>query len=189
MGVDIEIKFFPKEELTNQDIKELQYNLMHRCGKNFFWLAEDKSDFISKVGEDTDYDYEPHGGYVVGSLMRYYGPGYERGDAKSIVTCLLYLISLDYKVYYGGDSGDSLDLYTKEDVLKLQDHFIKNGNFPYQQYSSRLFEGEPVPPLCSYCNVPMNRYGWGATYAAYSCLGCDEDKTYRDDTFKELVPA
>jgi len=65
---------------------------------------------------------------------RFYGEGYERGVAPTIVGVFMDLFaSPDVKeVWYGSDYQDSLDKITPEDVAKLALHYMKVGNRPYR---------------------------------------------------------
>lgn len=176
MGINTKIKFKTSKELTKQEIKELQYHLMHRVEKSFFWIDENEKFFITPTDIPNIYEIK--------TLCRYYGIGYERGSALQIITVLLYLESKEYSVFYGGDSFPGLPSLNKEKILELLDYYIEEGNFPYLTcFTSQNDIKEENIPFCSFCNVKMNRYGFGIKYAVFNCLGCRETQVYKDIKF------
>lgn len=180
MGADAMIYIRAKKEFKPKFIKELQYQLMHRVDKDFFWI-NGNDNFIAK----SEYEYaQERVLYEVKTLNRYYGEGYERGPAMKIATVLLYLINKlpnedilytsDYEGYHEG-----LNVFTKSDCHKLIDLFISEGRFPYVGGARSLIKGGvEIDTNCSYCETPMNQYGFRGDYAAYSCMGCGEKIIY-----------
>ena len=178
MGVDACFVIGATEKLKHPDLKKLQFDLMHRFGKNLFYGSEEEKDFIKKL--DRNY-YElqdpPPYLYEIDSLSRYYGQGYARGPGLTIAAVLLYLNRKGFDVFYGGDCSDELPKVDLRDSQELLDYYLDNGNMGY---SISLSRDDDMSVLCDYCEQPMERYGWGGNYAAYICKGCDRNKEFRD---------
>lgn len=71
----------------------------------------------------------------VGSNGRFYAEEYARGDWPALCAALMYLLSAENvsKVWYYGDCNwkEEVKPITIEDVLRLSEFFMKNGNRPY----------------------------------------------------------
>lgn len=192
MGVDAQILLKFNYDPTDQQLRELQYNLMHRFGKGMFistdYKTKENKMFLIRCNEfyqDGDTITPKENETLVEVMLwgRYYGEGYERGDGLKISAMLLYLSQQpNIEVWYGGDSsGITAQQYDQNRALNLLNYFLINGNFPYDQYFTR--DEENSAPLCSYCQIPMNRFGFGQSYAAFNCLGCNEQKIARDESY------
>lgn len=196
MGIDAEIGFRAWRNLTHAEIKDLQYHLLHRFGGEnggIFWThynGRDKPpvDFIYPVDileQDGGPDIKAQNLYQLRLFCRYYGPGYERGPAMSLIGTLLYLVRhpLVADVYYFGDSSGICAEHpmTEDSILGLLSHYIKHGSFPH----NNAFDHEQLDnrPSCSYCEKPMLRNGWGGRYAHFCCQGCGQELVFRDATY------
>ena len=73
-------------------------------------------------------------GYI-STFSRYYEVGYERGPWGHICGILMYLLQHENveTVWYGSDSDDVLPVCTIERVLKLSEHYMRNGHRPYER--------------------------------------------------------
>jgi hypothetical protein len=212
MGVDAEIVFALSQEPTEKRLREIQYFLMERVDKDPFFCEMYKSGsdkekearmfLVPIAGDGRDYDQEgyiPFDGFDHGlpsnSVMirlwgRYYGPGYERGDALNLMAIVLSLWSLPdvTQVFYGGDSGGaSGEPFTREKAHEMIDYFCQVGNAPYR----KAFDSGPgekgSKPLCSFCHEPMIRNGIGRRFASFFCNGCGETMKLRDAEFDRWV--
>jgi len=182
MGADAMIYIRAKKEFEPKFIKELQYQLMHRVGKDFFYF-NGAENFI-KISEYEEAKNKIL--YNVETLNRYYGEGYERGPAMKIATVLLYLINKlpDEDILYTSDYEgyhENLNVLTKSDCHNLIDLFISDGRFPYLGgFGSAIKGGVKIDTNCSYCETPINQYCFCGNYAAYNCMGCGEKIIYED---------
>jgi hypothetical protein len=121
------------------------------------------------------------------SLMgRYYGPGYERGDILSYCAIAEWLEQNipGCEVWYGGDSsGCCAEPFGAEERAAMKAHlFSKNG----RDYFNSWDMGEPLgakPPACGLCPGGVycgSKFGFGASYSAWSCGGCGKSVESRD---------
>ncbi len=180
MGVDAEMAFTATEELDEARIRNMQFHLLHRVGKEFFFrynhdTGEASKFFIHRAKEfqlDSDDVIRGEFLYRLGLYTRYYGPDYERGDALKLCAVMLWLNAQpDVRaVYYGGDSsGGTPEKFDNEKVLSLLGHFTCHGRLPYLHY----FDRNERTPKCPHCWEPMWHYGSGNNYWAFQCLGCE----------------
>lgn len=186
MGVDAVIILKYKDSPTQKDLKTLQYNLLHRFDRSlFYWERDGKPfDFLKNIDREqleyrlTHENFSPNKFYEIEMMSRYYGVGYERGDGLQISGLLLYLTRehKELSVFYGGDSG-TLSRYSEEDALDLLNYFLKEGNLPYAN------RPESISPSCSFCDIPMSRYGFGGSYAAFKCSGCGGEIGYSGNEY------
>ena len=204
MGVDAQMLLKMKHEPTIKELKEMQYNIMHRIGKDLFWTKgvfykdgtykkDESRMFLSIVEEyleDSNEPIVPTDGETlvkVDMSCRYYGPGYERGPGMEIASLMLFLNGAypNIIVCYGGDSSGILaEEFNMERSLEFLMYYLEHGNAPYFCYFDK---SNNINPKCSYCNISMNRHGWGKRYASFGCLGCEEERQYRDEEYDELV--
>jgi len=78
--------------------------------------------------------------YSLNSMTRYYGQSYERGPWPHIAAYLMELMATPgiEAVWYGGDCDDHMDRVTIEWLTQMNQHFIDNGNRPYQGRAPRI---------------------------------------------------
>lgn len=115
----------------------IDVNLYAECDPSREQLAAAEDFFTSR----TNFGYRGEGGnvlavdddewfehprVVVGTMARYYGPGYERGDWPSIYGAIRVLQAAfpEAKVYYGGDSTDDGLECTEELLAEVWEHFL-----------------------------------------------------------------
>ena len=119
MGVDAEIYF----ETKDGALPELE------VGMEFGRMIPVDSDFMAydNIGTATHC-------VAMNCNDRYYGEGYERGYWCALCSVLMLLhASCDVvKVWYGGDTSDTVSECTPEDVIRISAHFMKHGNRPYR---------------------------------------------------------
>lgn len=119
---------------------------------------------------------------------RYHGVHYERGHLPD------YLAIADWPtanihgavIFYGGDSGEGIDRLDNERRVELLAHFHKAGNEPYRHDTG---SPQTITPLCSFCGVPFNRYGWGGRdmdWGKYACHGCGDVAIVEGNTERRL---
>jgi hypothetical protein len=190
MGVDAEMVFTMTQEPTEKRLREIQYQLMERVGKEIFWResVDDSGQkqpqmFLEPWFEE---EYSCFDGPRLGLRnmvrvkiwSRYYGEGYERGPGLQLAAAMLVLLSqpdVD-RVFYGGDSsGIEGEDYTRERVHELIDYYCRFGHESYrrpgfQPHGERTGE----PPKCTYCHIEMIRSGYGQHFASFFCSGCGE---------------
>ena len=210
MGVDAEMVFTMTTTPTVARLREIQYALMEKVGREIFFTETWEHGYDGpKVPQMflSPWDSDRHCGFDgpdiealnlihVSLFCRYYGEGYERGPALKLAAIMLVLLGQPdvEEVYYGGDSsGIAGEPYTRERVHALIDYYCHFGREPYMRYelpaASRIMpkRGEGPTPACSYCHVPMHRSGFGGAYASFFCPGCGESLKLRDDDFRNWV--
>jgi len=205
MGVDARMLFTMTGVPQPERLRQIQYDLMERVGKELFWCVTSENPATGEYESGKRYPqpflkpiatYEQDGpdlqlknAVEVHLYCRYYGEGYERGPAAKLVVVMLTLLHQPdvTAVYYGGDSsGVYAEPFTREKVLKLLDYFCSVGGRPYFGY--RSFDRDAgQPPLCTYCQVPLVRNGAGGRYAAFYCMGCGETLKLRDEHFDAWI--
>lgn len=200
MGIDARMLFTMTAAPQLDRLRQLQYELMERVGRELFWCESYENPVTGKYEANGKYPqpflkpvemYEQDGpdlklenAVEVHLWCRYYGEGYERGPAADLVVVMLALLNQSdiTAVYYGGDSGGvCAEPFTREKALAMLDHFCAVGGQPYFGY--RSFDGDGNKPLCSYCHVPLVQNGSGGRYAAFYCMGCKETMKLRDEQF------
>lgn len=201
MGVDAEMYAEIDETITPEQILEVSRRLVDCFGTGTLWLRDEFADYLMGIpakGQtkphalipvtESDYLTAAPGKRLVMVMLgcRYYGKGYERGPFHDIAAIARFLRSTwpTGRVFYGGDSGDTLEEWTDEFERDLWDHFVKNGHRPYRAYFS---DNEIRPPTCDRCLVPMLRTGFGGDFAAWHCLSCNRAAETHDGG-KTLVP-
>lgn len=94
-----------------------------------------------EIRDAKDYDKEDHPGctHEVYTLMRYYGPWYERGDWPLICWALMNLHACARvgKIWYGGDSCHQHPEATIDYINEISAHYMKNGTRPYYDGAER----------------------------------------------------
>lgn len=185
MGVDCTMYVLPATPLSDKERKRLSGELNSRV-PHFFWIThkgergyEPEYEGHALMPATDQYDAEycgfvdaPEGLLRINTMSRYYGPGYERGHWPSIklVGELLDALLPGCKVWYGGDSGGTLDLFTAEVREDIHLHFIHKGHTPYRGYTGPWEKGSQS---CSFCgDRPMNNVGGGGDKSFWSCDGC-----------------
>jgi hypothetical protein len=176
-GIDLKLKF--KNRPSDQELRELQYNLMHRFSRDKFKMLADrgrKVPFVrivdSRAGETW-----------VEILVRgaYYHIGLEFGDGLPITVIVLYL-SHHYpeaEVWYRPEEDEGLAdkelKFDKEQSLKLLDHFLDHGSLMFSGALTGLESLDGLErPICAFCGVPMMRHGGEKGAVQFYCAGCLE---------------
>lgn len=79
-------------------------------------------------------ELHPGATHEVDSGSRYYGEGYERGSWPDICAVLMLLHAClgVGKVWYGGDSCETISEFGIDDVLETSRHFMLHGERPYR---------------------------------------------------------
>jgi predicted RNA-binding Zn-ribbon protein involved in translation (DUF1610 family) len=186
--------FALKVPITKELLKEIQYELMHRLGKEFFFSSlynddgtQHAVDFLEAVPVLDGFNGPEISGtnlVKVNLWTRYYGPDYERGEGLKICGVMLYLLLRPdvAGVWYGGDSGGVSGMkFNQVQVIDLLNHWAIHGHHPYEKEFD--VGGSQKNPKCSYCLLAMIRNGYGERYASFYCAGCGEYVTYRNENF------
>lgn len=197
MGIDAMMLVRVKGQsnwLVPIQVKKLSYHVGQTFGANKFYISkesnrhalniithfenEDNLDFMEEYDGKVIYDLnypilvaEPDEQFISVSLMtRYYGKGYERGDALFIIMIAEYLertIS-GSEIWYGGDSG-GVTPFGRLERYKLLDYFFDVGHSPYM--GGWGMNGDMVP--CMFCGgALMYNVGGGGKYIYHTCGGC-----------------
>jgi len=176
MGVNAYFGVKFKEPPTETRLKQLRFHLIHRFGDILEWGNKDnlkelfelrQSDSWLREETETDGDI-----YTIDTLVRYYGPGYERGPGLEIAGLLLYLCKQPdiERVYYGGDGLRPID---EQYAIDLLVHWLDNRRLPY--LTSPWGKDHPwykEPPTCERCEMPMVDVGGGGGKTFWMCPGC-----------------
>jgi hypothetical protein len=182
MGLNAEMVVgIKKGKLTESQIRDLAYYIAAGFGHRFFWISRGdpmgRQDAIEELeGEAVgrliwEKDQKKYKQFLkVHVWVRYYGEGYERGYLPNIIMIARWLEEgiPNCDVWYGDDTGSSLELFDRKRQEELFLHFVKHGDAPYR----RRFDGGEIAHDCDFCEKPMIRSGWGAQYAVFYCPGC-----------------
>lgn len=200
MGIDAEMLVRTQYDFSEAELKDWRFEL-YAAFQNIIWVSRkyntralERIDIYEQDGSDITPDTGEHFLHVNLS-SRYYGPGYERGPAISIIAVAGWLERRipGAAIWYGGDSsGVIAKPFGKAEREQLFDHFVQHGHLPYtgdprngQTDELARFAGrkQPTPPICDFCDVPMHRVMWGgrpSLAAGYTCIGCDYAVTTKD---------
>lgn len=179
MGIDAQMFVKTKQQISQEQLKNLAYELASAYGaKNFVIDREKKWEgrhclyFIDEYMQDGDSLF-PEAGEIfieVNLRTRYYGVNYERGNLPLILSIAEWLERkiINCEVWYGGDSSGIEAVHlTKQERNNLFNHFVNVGHNPYYYF----FDGEHEE-CCTFCDKPMLQYGFGNNYSAFRCTGC-----------------
>lgn len=195
MGIDAEMFVRTKTKVTPELLREWHCALgsafhehLWMFGTHENKVPEELFLFPVKRWEQDGPDIKPKPGETFLRLRpksRYYGEGYERGDfptLKSIAEFLEILIP-DSEVWYGGDSsGVCAAPFGREQREELLRHFVKHQHSPYLDSGMRreMLPGKPARPVCPYCQQECPQFGFGGTYASFTCLSCGWKRIEKD---------
>lgn len=94
--------------------------------------------------EATEYEREFGMTHKVWTGARYYGQHYERGPWPYICAVLMSLFASTNvkRVWYFGDNRDmdGVEPITREDVLRISEHYMRHGERPYRDPQYRIDE-------------------------------------------------
>ena len=186
MGVDARMIVKTTRPLTAEQVLSLAADCVEAFGTDGLWVNRDGRIFAARhaltiVDGDYSQDGEPiqqrPGEQIIEAHLwgRYYGVGYERGDLPFYISLAGWLERRipEGVVYYGGDSsGICAEPFGADARERLFAHFCAVGHVPYDSAFDRGV-AKPKEAWCDFCKRWMGQYGFGATYAAYSCHGCD----------------
>lgn len=189
MGVDVEMRVHTPETLDALSVRKLAGDISAGFFREFFWLVRDEDQHaLSIVADDDEDDWHdcadrPDGGTLitVSTLSRYYGEGYERGHWPIISGVMRWLRARlpQATIWYGGDSGGTLAVFTEADDSKMWAHFIAVGHDPYHGTGTRdSFCGESAP-FCDFCQRRKWNNGGFASVSFWMCDGCGETNAPR----------
>ena len=211
MGVDARMLVKLTAPISDDALVDACYRLAEACGKyDMFWLSNDKDlargDIRRALNRVTDEDggcyrygiAELDGLWLHVSLWgRYYGPGYERGDLWSYIAIAEWLernLPGSF-VFYGGDSGETLEPFNRQARERLIAHWAAKGGRPYyagEDRGHRAWYGaeHPLRPTCPLCERPATQYGSGGEFASWTCDGCSRHWVWvGGDTVKAFEPS
>lgn len=182
MGVDATIFFDPGVPMTDREVEIANWRLIEATGDRGYSTPPR---LIDRVEEENGYrhDYETGAAFQIRTGDRYYGPGYERGPWPQIASVLMWLL-LNYpngKVWYGGDSGDTLPQATIETIAETWKHWAEHGGVPYR--SGWNTENKSAPPCCG---MPIFINHWqGAKHGGY-CPVCEKSYWVNGTKLEEI---
>lgn len=201
MGVDAEMFVKVRPPMTDRQVQRIAFEMAGAFGHEKFWIDREQNRRALTVVEDYTQDgptIQPKTGeqFVRVSLWsRYYGEGYERGDAPLIIMVAEWLEhrlraepgNVSAEVWYGGDSsGINAYRFDAKARLALFKHFVGSAHRPYDRGWD---EERGLSRHCKFCDEPMNRYGYGANYASFACRGCGLEEESRDGFRTWQTPA
>lgn len=173
MGVDAQF-FFRVPSQHSEKAIAWGWHIAERSGRDS-WLPVG----TLPVKEAPSYVEETRAGWQLFEVdcggMRYYGPGYERGDPVFILTVadLLWHLAakdgIDIEMFYGGDIADGLPPpLDKAAHDALYAHFLEVGHAPY-----RIRDDSGKLTTCPCCKAgPIGQHGWGQGLTMGGCDGC-----------------
>lgn len=181
MGVDAEMYVKTSQPLEELEVCELSYRLSEAFGPHNFFIWKDTNRHALSISDRNYYNIplEPHEQLIEVNISgRYYGKGYERGSIHlyiAIAQWLEFNIPTAH-IYYGGDCGEGLDPFPKQERDRLFKHFATHGGIPYRSG----FTENKYHRHCDFCHHDMQQFGSGRDYASFSCLGCGRTDTTND---------
>jgi len=144
MGVDVVVMCNPGREVSASEMESLNWAF---CEANGYEPSYGMP--LCAVDEDDSHWFEscPGAGIRLHTLDRYYGPGYERGPWPRIAGHIEWLRHRfpDGKVWYGGDSGDTLNKVTDAFMAGMWKHWATVGGEPYRRGG---LAGDGAPKCC-----------------------------------------
>ena len=197
MGVDAEMVVVSPTTMTDRELLRLSYETVAAFGHERFFVSRgDYGEAHHALTPGTEYTLRPiASGFAFRTHLwsSYYGPGYERGDLPFLLALRRWFEAKipGCAVYYGGDTGETLDLLDDAAERDLWAHFVAHQHFPYIKHD-RLMGGDGIPtPDCWLCDEPMLRNGFGSSYGGFWCPGCGYQQETRDGgkTWKEPARA
>ena len=195
MGIDARMLVRTKTTLTDDELRKLSYRISEAFYRQPFWLAR-PGEFeweptgrhaLSRVPDNYEQDGDPIQPVQGETLIevhlkgRFYGKGYERGDLPTICAIAEWLEANipESEIWYGGDSsGVTAMPFGPRERKALKAHFHKHGHLPYT--SGFDMHGDVEAPKCDFCHEPMLRFGFGGSYAGFTCVGCGKKMETRD---------
>lgn len=203
MGIDAEMLVRVKRPITDAEVRAAAFDLFAAFGsgnifvfdKQFMGDRERRALERVEVWEQDGPDIEPEPGETflrVSLWTRYYGPNYERGNLPMIIAVarFLELKIPGSEIWYGGDSSGVLaEPFGVAERDAMFRHFVEHVHEPYESYFDNDM-GEPISrPMCSFCERPMRRNGWGQNgkFGAFYCAGCGQAVETQDggETFQQ----
>jgi len=196
MGVDARMVVRLASPLTDAEIVDASYRLSEACGHHeVFWQSNDESmargemrralNRVPPAGdEESEYracGIEAGDGMLVWVSLwgRYYGEGYERGNLWTFIAVAEWMERNFHgcRVFYGGDTGESLEPFSAREREELIAHWAANGGRPYyaregKSYPSWYGDEHPLRPTCPLCQYKATQYGSGREFASWQCDGC-----------------
>jgi len=192
MGIDAEMFVRTREPITDEQIKQWNYQLGLIFGHDKFWIwsavdtigdrrAVQRVDIYEQDGPDII----PEDGETFLQLSpatRYYGEGYERGDLAFLITLAEWCETVipGAEVWYGGDSSGveakPFDMARRRALFEYLCSEHGHGYFTRGWLSAH----EYGRPHCDFCDVPMTRFGAGGNFASYICHGCGKETETKD---------
>lgn len=191
MGIDAEMIVGCPDTLTKCEVKRIAFELgcSFQANSGPLWITKEHHCVSLLNGDLDNFTYLakqlPDAEYV--SLLRvhlsgrYYGIGYERGYLPSYIVIAEWLERRlpGCRVFYGGDYDAPLELFDKAKRDELFNHYVKFNRMPYLTAWGQD-EADIANPICAFCEEKMVRYGYGSSYASFSCHGCGDKKVTRD---------
>jgi hypothetical protein len=194
VGIDAEMFIRTKEPVSDEQVKQWNYQLGLVFGHSKFWIWQGADGFIGdrraleriEVYEQDGPDIVPGDGETflrLNPCTRYYGEGYERGDLPFLIMLAEWCEASipGVEVWYGGDSSGVLakpfDMSRRHALFM---HLCSECGRDYFTERSLLGGDEYGRPRCDFCDMPMTRFGFGNSYAAYCCHGCGQETQTRD---------
>lgn len=206
MGIDAEMFVRIRGAVPDAKVRLLRTRMVSAFGADRFWIFRDDAhpDRPAPIDHQEEWPpqhamervavYEQDGPDIVPEpgetflrvypATRYYGVGYERGDLGFLCNLASWLeAATGGVVWYGGDSsGVTAKPFGPAERAALWDYFCTKGHDPYRAEWGALGDAhDSTPMLCTFCEVPMTRNGWGQTYVGYDCYGCGERLESRDN--------
>lgn len=193
MGVDARMLVKLAAPIDDATLTDASYRLAEAMGhrSEVFRFSNDEDIAVgetrralNRLANNEDGDYRACGiGDFSGLWLwvslwgRYYGEGYERGDLWAYVAIAEWLERnlSDCTIYYGGDSGDRIELFGKSARTELISHWASEGGRPYyarEGKDARWLTTNPLQPTCPLCERPATQYGTGQQFASWTCDGC-----------------
>lgn len=160
MGLTAKIYCTTRTALTQRQVHLLASRLAEAVGPGAFDI-----DRIAKL-RALSLDPRIAKRVNVNIALRYYGPGYERGNWPLIGATLIWLKNQPKieAVHYGSDADDSAELVTYSYLDTAWQHWAANGNLPY--------ETRHASAPCRFCLIPVGLHSRDAAGDYGTCPVC-----------------
>lgn len=139
-------------------------------GPGLFWIPTDEKTGELAGQHALSFEVDGDGRQVatVNTLIRYYGPNYERGpwpDIRAMVEWFWRHFP-GCEVHYGGD--DEVDVITPEELNDINNCYLDYGHGRYQSFSL----SKAPKQACPACRVDYYSFGGRGADEFLACPGC-----------------
>jgi hypothetical protein len=171
VGVNVTMKAIIPEEwrVAPEDQLATSVKMASALGAGLFWIETGEA--TGELAGHHALSFEEDMGRqvaAVNTLIRYYGPNYERGPWPDIRAMIEWFWRRfpGCEVLYGGD--EEIGVMTPEALNDINNWYLDYGHAPYQSFSF----GKAHKQACPACRVDYYNFGGRGGDQFLSCPGC-----------------